>query len=95
MCPVSTLSLMSQFPEQSLKLKKSFFSSLEFSGLHTAEALAAASATCSERGGKSQEDGIHVIFRHNARNVEKSTADVPNMAHSLQLAVTEGSFVTV
>lgn len=88
MCPVSTLSLMSQFPEQSLKLKKSF------SGLHTAEALAAASATCSERGGKSQEDEIHVIFRHNARNVEKSTADVPNMAHSLQLAVTEGSFVT-
>lgn len=93
MCPVSTLSLTSQFPERSLKLK-SFFSSLEFSGLHAAEALAAAFGDTFRAWGKIPKDKIHVIFRHNARNVEKSTADVPNMAHTLQLAVTEGSFFT-
>lgn len=92
---MSTLSLMSQFPDQSLNPHKAVHLFFEFSGLHATEALAAASATRSERGGKSQEDKIHVIFRYNARNVEKSTADVPNMAQTLHLAVTEGSFVTV
>ncbi|XP_023805814.1 zinc finger BED domain-containing protein 4-like [Oryzias latipes] len=93
-CPMSMLSLTAQFINQNFELQKVVLHSQEFSGSHTAEALVAAFSDMFQAWGIPKEK-VHVILRDNAKNMEKAMRDahlpsLPCMAHSLQLAVTEG-----
>ncbi|XP_032358832.1 zinc finger BED domain-containing protein 4 [Etheostoma spectabile] len=93
-CPMSMLSLTAQFINQNFELKRVVLHSQEFSGSHTAEALAAAFSDMFRAWGIPKEK-VHVILTDNAKNMVKAMrdADLPSltcMAHTLQLAVADG-----
>lgn len=93
-CPMSMLSLNAQFVDENFELHKVVLHSQDFSGSHTVEALAATFIDMFQTWGIPKEK-VHVILRVNAKNMEKAMRDadlpsLPCMAHTLQLAVSEG-----
>lgn len=93
-CPMSMLSLTAQFIDHEFKLHQVILHCREFPGSHTGEAIATAFEDMLKSWGISKEK-VHVILRDNARNMEKAMKDanlpsLPCMAHTLQLAVSEG-----
>lgn len=92
--PMSMLSLTAQFINEDFELKRVVLQSQEFSGSHTAEAIAGAFRDMFQAWGIPMER-VHVILRDNARNMEKAMKDaqfpsLPCMSHTLQLVVQEG-----
>lgn len=92
--PMSMLSLTAQFIDTDFKLHQVVLHCREFAGSHTGEAIAAAFEEMFIAWGIPKEK-VHVILRDNARNMEKGMKDadlpsLPCMAHTLQLAVSEG-----
>lgn len=92
--PMSMLSLTAQWINENFELKQAVLHSQEFSGSHTAAALAGAFNNMLESW-NIPKDRVHVILRDNAQNMAKGMKDagLPSlgcMAHSLQLVVKEG-----
>lgn len=82
-----------QVINQNFELYKVVLHSQEFSGSHTAEALAAAFSLFQALG--IPKEKVHVFLRDNAKNMEKAMKDgnlpnLPCMAHSLQLTEAKG-----
>lgn len=93
-CPMSMLSLTAHFIDQNFEQHNVVLHCQEFTGSHTAEALAAAFSDMFRSWGIPREK-VHVILRDNARNMAKAMKDadlpsLPCMAHTLQLVVAEG-----
>lgn len=92
--PMSMLSLTAQWIDADFQLQKAVLHSQEFSGSHTAAALATAFENMFQSWNIPKEK-VHVILRDNARNMVRAMQDAgfPSlgcMAHTLQLAVHEG-----
>ncbi len=92
--PISMLSLTAQYIDADFELQKVLLHAQEFSGSHTASALAMAFNEMLKTWNISKSK-VHVIVRDNAANMCKAMQDahlpnLPCMAHTLQLAVTEG-----
>ncbi|XP_041843803.1 zinc finger BED domain-containing protein 4-like [Melanotaenia boesemani] len=91
--PVSLLSLTAHWIDSDFHLHKAVLHAQEFSGSHTAVALAATFEKMFETW-HIPKDKVHVILRDNARNMVKGMTDagLPSlgcMAHTLQLAIHE------